>query len=218
MTSWVGVVPFVHRPFMEECRATMHPSFLPHVLWVDNTVHNIGIMASHNRGIDRMRDTGADWLVVMSAAIRFGAPGGVDFIAALEDRPDHHVVEAEGVFGWHLIAFHRRTLDAAGRWDENFSPYGFDDLDMSLRIQRAFGLYGRLWQKVVIDVSDVGMGHSVRLCGVRAETDDLIGYFRWKWGRHPGESDVPAYDMPFNDPAHAVNYWPQAPNGGRWDA
>jgi hypothetical protein len=212
---------------MEECRATMHPAFLPNVLWVDNTEHNIGIMAAHNLGVDRMRETGADWLVVMSAAIRFGAPGGLDFIAHLDANPGHDVLEGpcwtpdsrgQGVYGWHLIAFHRRTIDAAGRWDENFTPYGFCDLDMSLRIQRAMSIPadGRpFWVKVPCDVRDAGMAHGIHLAGVRTETNNLIDYFRRKWGRHPGASDVPAYGRPFNNPDNPIWYWPTAANGGR---
>lgn len=222
-TSWVGVLPFIHRPWAEACRATMHPAFLNNVSFVDNTRTNIGIMAAHNQGVDRMRETGADWLVVLSAAVRFGAPGGLDFIAALDGLPDHMVVEGparthdsggNGVYGWHLIAFNRRCLDAVGRWDENFTPYGFDDLDMSLRIQRVFGDDGKLWTKAPTDVTDAGMGHSIHLGGVRTDTNALIGYFQRKWGRHPGASTEPAYDRPFNDPTNPVWYWPPTPSGG----
>jgi hypothetical protein len=206
----------------------MAPEFAARVLLVDNTEHNLGIMAAHNRGIDLMRETGADWLVVLGASIRFGAPGGMDFIAQLAAHPDHDVLEGprwtpdqpdNGVYGWHLIAFRRPTLERAGRWDENFTPYGFCDIDMSLRIQRALGLDGPgpFWVKVPCDVRDEGMGHGIRLAGVSADPGRQIGYFHQKWGRHPGDSHLPAYARPFDDPGNPIGYWPPAPNGARWD-
>lgn len=236
--SWVGVVPFVHRPYADAMRATMAPSFLPNVLWVDNTRTNIGIMAAHNRGIDRMRETGADWLVVMGASIRFGAPGGLDFIDQLDAHADHDVIEGprwtpdsggQGVYGWHLIAFRRETIEKAGRWDENLSPYGWCDIDMSLRIQRALSILPakrpfwvrvpcEFWVKAPCDVTDAGMAHGIKLAGVQVEADPRIDYMVQKWGRHPDHSHLPAYEHPFDDPNNQIGYWPEAANGGRWDA
>lgn len=229
MTIWTGVLPYVHRPYRDACVATMRPDFHAHVLEVDNTTTNIGIMASHNQGIDQMRETGADWLVILGASLRFGPPGGLDFIAQLDEHADHDVIEGprwtpdssgQGVYGWHLIAFRRSTIEAAGRWDENFTPYGFCDLDMSLRIQRALNLHGKgqLWEKVPCDVADAGMGHGIHLAGIRSDANLQIDYFRAKWGRHPGDSHLPAYDRPFNNPNHPIGYWPPATNGGRWNA
>lgn len=227
--KWVGVLPFVHRPYRDACVATMHPEFHANVLEVDNTQVNRGIMASHNLGIDRMREVGAEWLVVMGASIRFGPPGGLDFIAELEERPDHDVVEGpcwrpdsagNGVYGWHLIAFRWETIEAAGRWDENLTPYGWCDIDMSLRIRRAMNIPEEkrpFWNKVPCDVQDAGMAHGINLAGVRAEASTRIEYMIWKWGRHPDHSYLPAYEHPFNDPTNPYGYWPPAANGGRWD-
>lgn len=213
MTSYVAVLPWVHQPyrdaFMKTCRLD--------VFEVDNSVDNVGIMRSHNLGIDRMRETDAEWLVVMSAALRFGPAGGLDFIDHLDRMKGHRVVEAAGVFGWHLIAFGRDTLDAIGRWDPNFSPYGFDDIDLSVRYQLVYGNGGQLWDKVPVDVTDEGMGHSIKLAGVDAPAGPRIDYFVGKWGRHPGRSDLPTYEHPFNDPANPVGYWPEY-EGERWDA
>lgn len=218
---FVAVLPYIHQGWSDACTSTLAPEFLANTVLVDNTRRNIGIMASHNRGIDRMREVDAEWLIVVSAAMRFGDPGGMDFVEALAAHDRHHVVEAAGVFGWHLIAFRRSLLDKVGRWDENFTPYGFDDIDLSLRIQRAVGVdgrNGRVWTKVRGDWSDAGMAHSVHLGGVRTDTNALIDYFVSKWGRHPGAADVLAYMHPFDDPSNPLGYWPMAPNGGRWDA
>lgn len=218
---FVAVLPYIHQGWADACTSSMAPEFLASTLLVDNTEANIGIMASHNRGIDRMREVDAEWLIVVSAAMRFGSPGGMDFVEALAAHDDHPVIEAAGVFGWHLIAFRRDLLDKVGRWDENFTPYGFDDLDMSLRIQRAVGVdgrYGQVWTKVHGDWSDAGMAHSVHLAGVRADVNAQIAYFMEKWGRHPGASDVMAHMHPFGDQFNPIGYWPVAPNGGRWNA
>lgn len=210
--TFTAVLPYIHWPYARDCMHTMHLDFMRHTLKVDNTERNVGIMRSHNMGIAKMREDGTDWLVVVSAAIRFGRPGGMDFIAELDKHAGHDVVEASGVFGWHLIAFSRRIIDDVGAWDENFSPYGFDDLDYSLRIQRARnvdGRWGQLWTKVYVACTDMGMAHSISLGGVRTLPEKQIDYFREKWGRHPGDSHLDAYDRPFNNPDAGLDDWPR---------
>lgn len=212
MTSYTAVLPFVWQPyrdeFMETCRLD--------VFEVDNTVENLGVMRSHNRGIDRMRQDGTEWLIVMSAALRFGSAGGLDFVDHLDRMAGHRVVEADDVFGWHLIAWHRDTLAAVGKWDPHFSPYGFDDIDMSVRYQIAYGNGGQLWDKVPVDVTDTGMAHSIKLAGVDAPALPRIDYFRQKWGRHPGDGHLPTFTRPFGNPDNPLGYWPQY-EGERWD-
>jgi hypothetical protein len=204
-------MPFIHRPYAEECIATWKwgkPGD-SHVVVVDNTWKNIGIMAAHNIGRKTMLEQDADWLIVCSAAIRFGEQGGMDFIEELERRSGHDVVEAAGVFGWHLIAFSRDIMERVGEWDENFTPYGFDDIDLSIRIQRVPKRDGRttqLWEKAVIDITDMGMGHSIHLGGVRADANPQIEYFKRKWGRHPGDSHLAAYDFPFNNSNNPISF------------
>jgi hypothetical protein len=214
--SFIIALPFRVRSFYDECVATMDPLLLSFLDPIDNTVHNRGIMRSHNLTRDFVMKYGRDWLVVLSAAVRFGERGGLDFIDALGEHAEHDVVEAAGVYGWHLIAFHRRILDDVGSWDENFSPYGFDDIDMSIRIQNARNIDGRhtqLWTKVPVDVTDTMMGHSIHLGGVRTNPDAQIDYFRRKWGRHPGDGHIPAYTHPFNDPVNPQSYWPPCEKG-----
>lgn len=210
--TYAVVLPFVHAPYARACLKTCK---LKNLLVVDNTERNRGVMRSHNMGIDHMRRTDAEWLIVVSAAIRFGEPGGLDFAGQLQG----HVIEAAGVYGWHLIAFHRETLEKVGRWDENFYPYGFDDIDLSIRIQKAFQVDGRqtqLWDKVEVDAADMGMAHSIKLAGVEAPPDPLIAYFERKWGRHPGAYQDETFDRPFNNPHNPIGYWPDI-HGARWD-
>lgn len=201
------VLPFAYQEYAYDCIRTMKFDSSS-VLMVDNTIRNLGIMKSHNMGIDKMIADNSDWLVVVSAAIRFGEPGGLDFIAELEKRPDDIVIEAAGVFGWHLIAFNKETIETVGRWDENFTPYGYDDLDFSWRIQLSHDLSGKgqVWVKVPVDLKDKGMAHGIHLGKIKtANEKQLRQYFVNKWGSIP----IPKYKHPFNDENNSVKYIPE---------
>jgi hypothetical protein len=217
MIKWVGVMPWMFRPFYEACAATMHPDFKKNVLFVDNSETNLGIMKSHNMGIEKMQQEGADWLIILSAAIRFGEPGGLDFIQAIEDHGPAHVLHGFGPkpddlgrkvpYGWHLVAFHRTTLEAIGGWDENFTPYSLDDVDMGIRIRTHFKDQ-TAWESVPCDVSDTISAHSIKLGGMKGTYPPRGNYFKRKWGREGGEWDKASFATPFNDPALPLNYWP----------
>lgn len=210
--KYVVCLPYVYEPYYRACMKTCK---LDNVLAVNNTVDNIGIMASHNKGIDKMLAEDADWLIILSAAIRFGEPGGLDFIEQLEAHPDHIALEAIDVYGWHLIAFSRRLIEKVGRWDENFTPYGYDDLDYSWRIQLAFELDYRtqLWEKVPVDCKDMGMAHSIKKGKITSDNDKLRQYYFEKWGIMPEDDHDGAYKKPFNGEFNPIAYWPD----GRWE-
>lgn len=207
--KYTVVLPYVYEPYKEECLKTCK---FEDILLVDNTHENRGIMQSHNMGIDKMHEDDSDWLICMSAAVRFGVFGGLDFIEELKNRPDDHVVEATNVNGWHLIAFSRKVIDTVGRWDENFTPYGYDDLDYSWRIRLAFGDSIR-WQKAITGVIDMGMAHGIKLAGVDPDNLRLRLYYRTKWGITPESDHEKAYKRPFGSEANPVGYWP--PFNGR---
>ncbi len=208
---FVAVLPYVLEEFKDRC---LDRCMLDNVLLVDNRRTNLGIMRSHNLGIDAMRELDADWLIVMSAAIRFGGRGGRDFTEALERMAGVAVVNAEGLFGWHLMAFSRATIEAAGRWDENFSPYGWDDCDYAIRVHKAQP--GVPWEGVKVDVIDTIMAHSIKLAGVKVDNGHHMEYFETKWGLLPGPPFPEFHDNPWGNPALDVRYWP--PHGdGRWD-
>lgn len=225
--SYVAVVPFTYPPFIQEFMATCKfPK--EQMLVIDNSTAatNIGCMASHNKGIDFMKEKSADWLIVISPAIRFGEAGGLDFAEQLETcgLDIAHGVNLDAkengskVFGWHLVAFHKSIFEKIGRWDENFTPYGFDDVDMSLRIRRA--IPDVKWEGLFCDVSDTEMGHSLKhnpdAVG-EADSSPRILYFVEKWGRHPGAYQLGSYDTPFNNPEYDMKFWPPAKNGGKYD-
>jgi hypothetical protein len=180
---------------------------LDNILEIDNTVNNLGVMVSHNLGVKKMYEDDADWLIIMSAALRFGERGGLDIVEYLKTT-DAQIVEGFELYGWHLMAFRKDVVDAVGGWDENFSPYGYDDLDYSIRIKKA--IPDVRWEKIKFDVSDTIMGHSIKLGGVRSNDNILHQYFFNKWGHYPGGGHPTEeyYDAPFNLPDVDIKYCP----------
>lgn len=225
--KYVVVVPYAYKPYFDEFKATLK---LPeeNCLFVDdsNPAGAIGIMKAHNMGIDFMKQRGANYLIVMSAGIRFGEPGGADFIKVIEDHPELLVINGAGEFefedghketlamGYHLTAFKREVFDGIGRWDENFTPYGFDDIDMMLRMKKYFGSEYKL-DTYPVDMKHVSRSHSIQIAKVDAPSQPRIDYFVTKWGRHPGAWQWDGWAYPFNDPDNSLAYWPTAPNGSK---
>ena len=122
MIKYVCVMPYAYQPYFEDFIKTCK---IPkeNMLLVDNTENNIGIMASHNLGVEFLREKNADWLIVMSASVRFGEQGGLDFIEAIEDNQSALMIHGGGswnnngkevksiALGWHLTAFNKKVFD-----------------------------------------------------------------------------------------------------------
>jgi hypothetical protein len=223
------VVPYAWKPYFDEFEATLK---IPreNCLFIDDTnpVGGIGIMKAHNMGIDFMRAQNTNWLIVMSAGIRFGEKGGLDFLNIIEEHSNLHVINGAGkvtfdgeqeqtiAMGYHLTAFNRDVIEAIGRWDENFTPYGFDDIDMMLRMKKYFGNQLRA-DTFPVDMRHVSRSHSIQLAGVEAPSEPRIAYFTEKWGRHPGAWQWDGWPYPFNNEQSNLKYWPPAANGGKWN-
>jgi len=215
--KYVVGFPYIVKNFRDELMSTCK---LENVFEIDNTVFNRGFAGSHNLGIQKMYEENADWYIVMSAAVRFGDLGGLDFIEVLKNT-EHVIVESLGVFGWHFIAFHRTLIDKVGLWDTNLTPYGYEDLDYSMRIQRAVLLdYDEhwkkiienrtVWQKVQIDIKDTIMAHSLKLGGVEVTMGETREYYNKKWGRYPSTSEdaYNSFFYPFNNSENGLGYFP----------
>lgn len=200
--SFVAVLPSIYPIWTDRCLESMSPAFRENTLVVDNTVTNIGVGASWNIGIDRMEDVDADWLIIVSAATRFGAPGGDDFVQQLDWNPDAVAVEAGHGVGWHLIAFPRKTIQAVGRFDENFFAYE-EDIDYGRRISLALVREPPYWTKVSVDVSIAGFSHGVDLGGVKIDNQRQLGYYAEKWNGPKGQE---RNSLPFGD--KPIDYWP----------
>ncbi len=227
--KYVVVVPYAYQPYFDEFIATLK---IPkeNCLFIDDTnpAGGIGIMKAHNMGIDFAKEKQADYLIVMSAGIRFGEPGGLDFIKVIEDHPELLVIngagrvtfagEAEQVIamGYHLTAFKMDVFAAIGRWDENFTPYGFDDIDLMLRMKKYFGSQYKV-DSFPVDMAHVSRSHSIELAKVISPSEPRIAYFTEKWGRHPGAYQWDGWIYPFNNPEHNLSYWPPAANGSKYD-
>ncbi len=204
--TYVAVVPSIYRPYTDECLATCR---LEDVLVVDNTVHNKGVAASWNDGIDHMRARDADWLIVMSASMRFGPPGGLDFVEHLEANPEAHAIAATDVKGgWHFIAFSRLALDTCGRFDQNFYPAYYEDIDYGTRLR--FGLEFN-HPKVEIEAYCKSVGHGTRLGKVKCDDQPCRQYMLDKWG----DISNPTWEHPFNNPDFPLTYWPDSADGGK---
>lgn len=215
---YVAVLPFVYAPFKDEFLKTCR--FGDNLVLVDNTVNNRGIMRSNNIGIREMKARDADWFIICGASIRFGQAGGLDFIAELERRATHKVVEGWKVFGWHLIAFSREVVETIGQFDTSFSPYGYDDIDYSWRFQKAYWIDGTkqaIWEKTIVDVQDTMMAHGIKLAGVSPDNQALRAYFERKWGTTP-EDPVGRWLHPFNDSSLSLKYFPANSGDEPWDA
>lgn len=224
--KYVVVVPYAYKPYFDDFKASLK---IPeeNCLFVDDTnpVGGIGIMKAHNMGIDFAKQKKVDYLIVMSAGIRFGEAGGLDFIKVIEEHPELLVINGAGenketgevmAMGYHLTAFKMDVFAAIGRWDENFTPYGFDDIDMMLRMKKYFAGQYKV-NSIAIDMFHVSRSHSIELAHVVAPSQPRIDYFVQKWGRHPGAWQWDGWTYPFNNPEHNLAYWPQAANGGKCD-
>ncbi len=209
--KYLVLLPSAYQPYTDECVASMAPELREHLELVDNTVVNKMVQPSWNIGVRKVIDQKLNWLILLSAAIRFGEPGGMDFVKALEEHAGHTVLEAMPVFGWHFIAFSRECLELVGEFDENFPIY-FGDIDYSLRIQKAYNVDGRqaqLWDKAEVDVQDMGMAHGIKHAGIVDPAEPRIEYFKRKWGIHPGAYQLEAYATPFDNPNNSISYWPK---------
>lgn len=200
--SFVAVLPSIWHPYTDICLDSMHEEFWQRTIVVDNTVTNIGVPASWNKGIGWMTEYDADWLVIVSASCRFSPLGGMDFIDQL-DPAGFPVVEARYV-GWHLIAFHRDVFDRVGRFDENFYPAYWEDCDFARRIALAYDLEPPFWTKVECEVALESFAHGIQLAGVHIDPDELAAYYVEKWGGMPSHEQ---FDTPF-DSGQRLDYWP----------
>ena len=231
MIKYVMVLPYAYRPYFKECIDTKALNL--NVLAIDNTHENLGVAESWNRGIDEMKRTDAEWLIVCSAAIRFGDEGGNDLLDQIEKHPYAHVIHfatkdveeqnyvrgespgyADGVLGWHLTAIRRDVIEKVGYFDPNFYPMYFEDIDYDLRINKAYR--DPTWLILPIEATGTTLGHGVALGKVKAPADPLIAYFATKWGRHPSAAQLGEYEHPFNELDKSVKFFPPA-HGRLWN-
>lgn len=223
--SFLVLMPAIYPPYRDECITSMGPLMKEHLVVIDNTERNRGLAASWNIGARRVLDEGLDWLVTISAAMRFGRAGGADFLAMLDANPQAWVIESgwdlkgrsKFFGGWHLMAWSReRVLEPLGLWDENFWPIYGEDADYSVRLLTAIEEAGptklKRWPKLDLDAWLVMTNHSGELAGIVNDYPDMDVYFRAKWGRSFGDGLLPTFRRPFDDPSRSLSWWPSPPD------
>lgn len=221
MTSFVAVLPSVLPGWTSQCLDSMSGELVSHTRVVNNAPPrpNLGVAASWNVGVRDAQALEVEWLVVISAAMRFGNPGGTDFLDALDAAPaDAWAIEAgeqprrEGHgFGWHCIAFHLWAFDRVGLFDENYWPAYWEDCDWAYRVRLACGWEpgaDPIWPKVPLDADLEAYGHGIRFAGIETDPHALQRYYSVKWGGPPAHEE---YDHPFGDPRHPLSWWPEPP-------
>lgn len=196
------------------------PMFRFVVVW-NNPRDNRGVAGSWNIGRDECLRTEADFLMIMSAAVRLRRAGNPDRPAssfhemlsllyqiqaankhnAYEGKRPIVAGEAGNGLGWHLIAFTRDVLAKVGPFDEAFSPAYHEDNDYSWRIQCAYGLTPAdypLWPKVAVDAHLTEVAHGIKRGGVTVDLAGLADLYVRKWG---GVSGSERWCHPYDDDA-----------------
>lgn len=193
------ILPSIYPPYTDACLATMHPDLVSNTLVWDNTKVNIGVAASWNKGIEKMKERNADWIIFLSASMRFNK-GGLDLIEQLQTT-ELMVAEAEG-HQFHLMSIRGEVIEKAGTFDENFFAY-YEDTDYGQRIRNSFDHRFR-WAKIKVDCYCVGNAHGVNLAGVKIDVSKNEQYYIRKWGGLPGQQ---TYSYPFNNPFNEQSFW-----------
>ena len=219
MSGLLVVLPVLTHTYADICVDTMlmpdsASGFRPdEILVVDNTRegtaskyglrthrdpdgHNLGTSRSWNIGAREVLDRELDYLVIMSASMRFGPEYQTTWRRQMEAFWGHNVLEATG-HSWHLIAFHRRVFERVGLFDENFHAYQ-EAIDFGYRM-RMLGLevgFVHLW----VNALSQGVGLHAPLVSCPAEP--LLRYYELKWSGCKGEE---RWVQPFG--SKPIDYW-----------
>lgn len=196
--KFVGVLPSIFPPWTDRCLNSMCSELWDGTLVVDNTQQNIGVSQSWNLGIDEMFKQDADWLIILSASMRFGYHGGYDFLELLPEYADAIAVEAGHGISWHCIAFPRSTIERVGRFDPIFPSY-LEDIDYSRRVHLAFPeIEPPYWVKTEnLDLGFAGFAHGIDLAHIEVDYQALLKSYIAKWGGDKGDE---LFDRPYDDP------------------
>lgn len=214
------VLPALNPEWAHACTESMHADLRIRTLVVDNTRfglrdepisrwvfrppsgENVGVAASWNVGLDLAIQEEADWLVVLSEAVRFGAKGGCDLLWALSSCSRHFPILHANQFGWHLQAIRRSTWERVGPFDPIFKPAYFEDTDYLYRMGLA-GLpspreNGGRFAHAELDAIDLGAGHSIQQGLAAIRMGDMEGHYVRKWGGRQGRE---LWRHPYNNPS-----------------
>lgn len=223
------VIPAVHEATTRECVARIDQKFHRDVIVIDNSRHkfarslsvghvvapelNLGVARSWNLGVDLLRHTGRDFLVILSASVQFN-DGMNSFLQALEANQDQMGLMTQE--GWHCIALHRRVFEAIGRFDTNFYPAYYEDSDFIRRMElaRIHEPCGSITLPgTTIDADRAQVAHGMKLANIQVNMGACRDYFVEKWGAEPVYTSQAERDKmfkhPFNNSRLALGYFPE---------
>lgn len=215
-TSFVAVLPVIDADLARACVKSMSDTLRARTLLIDNTDDaliasehadvcrtmavgfNLGVARSWNCGVAFARTQSADYLMLLSQAVEFGAPGGDDLLAEMHKRSPF--IMLHGRHGWHCILIARAVFQKVGLFDPIFWPAYFEDTDFLYRMHLA-GLPsprengGRLDQHE-FDATDAGNGLMLTRRVVTLDYRGQERLYARKWGGTQGHEQ---FTCPYND-------------------
>lgn len=237
--TFVVVLPGLDYMLTRRCVESMILAFRDHLLLVDNTdegflasryastigkvraMHeNAGVAPAWNLGAAWMMDRNAEYLILVSQSLRFGDPGGADFLAELDQRRPPVLMHSQ--FGWKCLAIHRDTLARVGLFDPIFAPAYFEDQDYLYRMGLA-GLpspreNGGELDQINIAAESAGDAVMIRRGVVDIDYGAQHEKYLTKWGGPQGhEQWTHPYNLPDLD-WHHVGAAPTQPEGNQLHA
>lgn len=172
---------------------------------------NLGLAASWNLGLERMKEERILFVVFLSASAVFSKPieKFIDKVFECEDKGESQCrYVASGAATLHCFAHTYESYEVGGLFDENFYPIYLEDTDYCRR-----SLKNGLQERVrLLHLEDVVYSHSFanavrndRLRMLYENNAARMGdYYERKWGGSPGEETFP---FPFNNETLGVNWW-----------
>lgn len=144
--------------------------------------HNLGVARAWNVAVREVLDDGHDYVVLMSASMRFGPELHTTWRRQMEEFWGAKVIEADG-HSWHLIALHRSCFEKVGLFDENFYPAYFEQTDWCYRLRMVGWEHGfiRVW------VNALSQGVGMHAPHLSCPAGPLLDYYATKWGGAKGE-------------------------------
>lgn len=163
--------------------------------------HNLGVARAWNVGAQEVLDRGLDYLVLMSASMRFGPELHTTWRRQMTEFWGAKVIEADG-HSWHLIALHRSCFERIGIFDGNFYPAYGESIDWCYRLRMIGWEQGfvRVW------VNALSQGVALHANMVRTLPAPWLDYYARKYGGAKGEE---TFTMPFG--SKPLDYWEDIP-------
>lgn len=210
------VIPSIYPPYTGACVDSLSARIRKSTIVIDNTKYNRGVAASWNIVAREVVAKKWDYLVIVSAAMRFNQ-GLEDFMTELYDKKP---VGLDSQFGWHCIALHRFIFESIGFFDENFYPAYYEDSDFIRRMELAeYGFAGVLnpnvpddkrLPKFEVDGECVEDAHGIKRADVHVDHMRNQNYFIKKWGAEPKydsqEDRDKLFFFPFNNEMLPIDY------------